>query len=164
MGSNEVGREGCERAVLGDMPGRWGSNACSNLFHFAIWSAPLCTLSAYKHDSPRESIGYPQFNQGQLRRPRYQEFDDFSEVLDVKAQCDNILLVPVFVIESDEEVSIDLIKTSHAGAHQLDFVRFENSQGEESVLNLLLLAFLLECNIARTLAGVDRVEVAHETK
>ena len=45
------------------------------------------------------------FSKGQLRTSSSHEFDSLSEILIVKAQCDDVLLVPVFIIESDEGVA-----------------------------------------------------------
>lgn len=50
-----------------------------------------------------------------------------SEVNGFEAQVDDVLLVPVFVIEIDKEVDCNLIDTVHAAAHLLDLVRFQDS-------------------------------------
>jgi hypothetical protein len=41
---------------------------------------------------------------------------------------------------------------------------FEDSQAEEGIVNLLLLAFFVEGNLDSALAGIDRVEGAHDTE
>ena len=50
-----------------------------------------------------------------------------SKVNGFEAQVDDVLLVPVFVIEIDKEVDCNLIDTVHAAAHLLDLVRFQDS-------------------------------------
>ena len=58
------------------------------------------------------SVGYPQLSKGQLRTSSSHEFDSLTEILIVKAQCDDVFLVAVFIIESDEGVASNHIKTA----------------------------------------------------